>query len=381
MMEFKEKCDVYFSLVKDVRKKSHITYRIDEILFIIMCGIICGCTSIEEIVEVMENKIEVLKKYIELDSIPSEATLSRVLSAINPDQLELCIVGIMRNILNRKVCLDIKQIAIDGKAIKSTSSMKNYTNNLQIVTALAVDETISLGQVAIHDKSNEITAVRELLEFLDLNNTVVTMDAMHCQKETIRKIKEKKGDYIVQLKGNHKNFYEDVSLMFEDKIADKKCKEDYITYSEAEKNGGRIETRTCYVLKDFEYFETYKKEWKGLKTIICIKRTREINGRKSEEKSYYLSSKLGTGKELMEYTRKHWQIESYHWILDMNYGEDNCKIYHEKSQKNLNILRKISIKMHKQYIENKKRKRKTISSSIRNCLTNNTKLIEFLESF
>lgn len=210
MMEFKEKCDVYFSLVKDVRKKSHITYRIDEILFIIMCGIICGCTSIEEIVEVMENKIEVLKKYIELDSIPSEATLSRVLSAINPDQLELCIVGIMRNILNRKVCLDIKQIAIDGKAIKSTSSMKNYTNNLQIVTALAVDETISLGQVAIHDKSNEITAVRELLEFLDLNNTVVTMDAMHCQKETIRKIKEKKGDYIVQLKGNHKNFYEDV---------------------------------------------------------------------------------------------------------------------------------------------------------------------------
>lgn len=357
-MEFKEKCDVYFSLVKDVRNKSYITYKIDEVLFIIMCGIICGCTSIEEIVEVMENKIEVLQKYIKLDSIPSEATLSRILSAINPEQLELCIVGIMRNILNRNVELDIKQIAIDGKAIKSTSSMKNYTNNLQIVTALAVDETISLGQVSIYDKSNEIIAVRELLELLDLNNTVITMDAMHCQKETIRKIKEKKGEYIVQLKANNKNFYEDVSLMFEDKIADKKCKEDYITYSEIEKNGGRIETRTCYVLKDFEYFETYKKEWEGLKTIICIKRTREINDRKSEEKSYYLSSKLGTGKELMEYTRKHWQIESYHWILDMNYGEDNCKIYNEKSQKNLNILRKISIKMHKQYIENTNPKRK-----------------------
>lgn len=380
-MEFKEKCKVYFSLVKDTRNRAYITYELDEILFIIMCGIICGCTSLEEIVEIMENKIEVLQKYMKIETIPSESTLSRILSAINPDELELCIVGIMKNILNRNVSIDTKHIAIDGKAIKSTSSMKSYKNNLQIVTALLVDEEISMGQVCIHDKSNEITAVRELLEILDLNNVVITMDAMHCQKETINKIVERKGDYIIQLKGNQGNFYEDVRLMFEDKIADKRSEENYLTYTQIEKNGGRIETRTAYILKDFEYFEKYKKDWKNLKTIICIKRTREMNGQKSEEKSYYLSSKLGSAKELMNYTRKHWQIESYHWILDMNYGEDNCKIYNEKAQKNLNLLRKISIKMHKNYIEKTNPKRKTISSSIRNCLTNNTKLIDFLESF
>lgn len=124
-----------------------------------------------------------------------------------------------------------------------------------------------MGQVCIHDKSNEITAVRELLEILDLNNVVITMDAMHCQKETINKIVERKGDYIIQLKGNQGNFYEDVRLMFEDKIADKRSEENYLTYTQIEKNGGRIETRTAYILKDFEYFEKYKKDWKNLKNI------------------------------------------------------------------------------------------------------------------
>ena len=104
-MEFKEKCKVYFSLVKDTRNRAYITYELDEILFIIMCGIICGCTSLEEIVEIMENKIEVLQKYMKIETIPSESTLSRILSAINPDELELCIVGIMKNILNRNVSI------------------------------------------------------------------------------------------------------------------------------------------------------------------------------------------------------------------------------------------------------------------------------------
>ena len=234
-----------------------------------------------------------------------------------------------------------------------------------------------LGQKVIESKSNEIPAVRELLDELNIKGAIVTLDAMHCQKETAEKIVNNGGDYVLQLKANQGKFYEDVYAMFEDKymdMADKDC--EYETYSTIEKSHGRIEKRTCYVLNEVAFFTDYLSEWKGLKKIFAIKREIEKDGKKTKEISCYLSSKNTTAEKLLSYTRNHWQVESFHWLLDMNYDEDGSRVINRNSQECLNIIRKYSISILKRYIENNDVKRKTLSANMRKCMMNE----EYLES-
>ena len=144
------------------------------------------------------------------------------------------------------------------------------------------------------------------------------MDAMHCQKETVEKIISKKGDYVVQLKGNQGNFYKDVYAMFDDKYMDMADKNsEYETCTTIEKGHGRIEKRTCYVLNELEFFTDYLANWKGLKKIFAVKRETERNGKQTKEISCYLSSKNTSAEQLLSYTRKHWQIESGKYIIKL----------------------------------------------------------------
>ena len=169
---------------------------------------------------------------------------------------------------------------------------------MTIVTAYT-DTGISLGQVTVDDKSNEIPAVRELIDMLDIKDAVLTMDAMHCQKDTVEKIIDNGGDYVVQLKRNQGNFYEDVYAMFDDKYmdtADKNC--EYETYKTIDKGHGRIEKRICYVLNDTPYFTDYISDWKGLKKIFAVKRVTLSGDKESEEISCYLSSKNASAEKL-----------------------------------------------------------------------------------
>ena len=232
--------------------------------------------------------------------------------------------------------------------------MKEHEKPMHIVTALLADASVSLGQITVDGKSNEIPAVRELIGLLNIKDSVITLDAMHCQKETVELIISKGGDYVIQLKGNQGTFYKDVYAMFDEKymdIADKDC--NYETYKTIEKGHGRIETRTCYVLKDLEYFTDYLAEWRGLKKIFAVKREIEIATQKTIEISCYISSKNTSAEKLLMYTRKHWQIESFHWLLDVNLGEDDSKVISQNSQTCLNIIRKFCVSIIKKYIENK----------------------------
>lgn len=384
------KCEIYFSLVEDYRNESYITYPLSYIIFMVMCGIICGCRDLEEMVEVLENKIEVIKKYIEIERIPCIATFSNILSVLNVLQLELCVIAICKNVINdtliveeskEKVQKEIREISIDGKAIRSTNNHGDPEKALQIVTAYDINTKIPLAQTEIKDKTNEIKAGREILNMFEVKDAVITADAIHCQKETIKMIVDKGGDYVIQLKENQKNLYKDISLLFDDDISDKSSSSEYLESSTLEKNGGRIEKRTCYVLQGLESLNFLKdrlKEWEKVEQIFCIKREIEKNGKKSEEKSYYLTSLKDTPDKLMKYARNHWKIESMHWLLDVNFKEDGCPVRSENTQKNLNMLRKLAIKMHTDYIAKTKPKRRTIISSIRNCLTNDKKLEDFL---
>ena len=370
-MSMNEIFNMYFGIIDDERSQADVKYPLIDILKLVMIAVLCGMDELEKIIEYGKNKIEFLRKEFNIEKIPSKSTLTRVFAMLNPKWLSLSIVGILQTLIKEKPT----QIMLDGKAIKSTDAIKSIEKMMNIVTAYT-DTGISLAQITVDSKSNEIPAVRELIDMLDIQGMVLTMDAMHCQKETMEKIVDNLGDYVVQLKANQGKFYEDVYAMFDDKYmdeADKDC--EYETYSTIEKSHGRIEKRTCYVLNEVEFFTDYLEDWKGLKKIFAVKREVEREGNKTTEISCYLSSKNTTAEKLLSYTRRHWKIESMHHILDVSYDEDNCRLMTKRAQENLNIFRKMGTSIHKNYLKNKKQ---TIKTNMFNCLLNDNYLMEVI---
>jgi len=381
-MDLMERMSTYFWLVEDTRNKSYIKYKLSDILFLLVCGIVCGCENAEAIIQFGEEREEFFQKYTKLEHIPCAKTLLNVLQIINPERLQLCLHGILRNVFCREQLPGQRQICIDGKTICSTAAMNDYDKPLHIVSGIMADNCLTLGQITVNDKSNEIPAVKELLNLMDVKGAVVTMDALHCQKDTIDIIMGNKADYVVQLKSNQGNFYEDVYSMFDKKYMDEAdTYGEYEIFETIEKGHGRIERRVCYVLRGIEYFTDYLSTWRGLKKIFAVKRIVTSGGKTSEEISCYLSSANTTAEKLLMYTRKHWQIESFHWLLDVNFGEDACKIRNKNAQICLNVMRKFSVSMLKKYIEDHSVKRKSISANMRKCLLNPKYLEDVLRYF
>ena len=363
--------NMYFGIIEDKRDKYTIKHSLIDILKLVMIAVLCGMDELDKIVDYGKNKREFLEKEFEIKSIPSKSTLTRILVMIDPKWLGLSIVGIVQSLIKEKHT----QIMIDGKAIKSTDAIKSIEKMMNIVTAYT-NTGISLLQKTVDNKTNEIPAVKELIDMLDVKGMIITADAMHCQKETAEKIVNNGGDYVLQLKANQKSFYEDVYAMFDDKYmdeTDKNC--EYEIYKTEEKSHGRIERRTCYVLNEIAFFTDYLANWKGLKKIFAVVREVEKDNKITKEISCYLSSKNTTAENLLSYTRKHWEIESMHHILDVTYDEDRCKLLSQRAQENLNIFRKMGISIHKNYLKDKKQ---TVKSSMF-CLLNNYHLMEILQ--
>lgn len=364
--------NMYFGIIEDERDQYTIKHRLIDILKLVILAVLCGMDELDKMVDYGKNKKEFLEKEFDIKSIPSKSTLTRIFVMIDPKWLGLSMVGIVQSLINQKH----SQIMLDGKAIKSTDAIKAIEKMMNIVTAYT-DTGISLSQKTVENKTNEIPAVKELIEMLDVKGMIITADAMHCQKETARTIVDNGGDYVLQLKANQKNFYEDVYAMFDDKYKDETDKDcEYEIYKTQEKSHGRIETRTCYVLDEIAFFTDYLADWKGLKKIFAVVREVEKDGKKTKEISCYLSSKNATAEKLLEYTRNHWRIESMHHILDVTYDEDRCKLLSQIAQENLNIFRKMGISIHKNYLKDKKQ---TVKSSMFNCLLNNYQLMEILQ--
>ena len=370
-MNMNEIFNMYFGIIDDPRCEVNVIHSLIDILKLTMVAVLCGMDELDKIIDYGKNKKDFLEKEFNIKLIPSKSTLTRVIATISPKWLSMSIVCILNTLIKEKPT----QIMLDGKVIKSTDAIKTIEAMMNIVTVY-IDTGICLGQKTVDSKSNEIPAVKELIGMLNIEGLIVTADAMHCQKETAEIIIKNKGDYVLQLKANQGKFYEDVYAMFDDKYineADKDC--EYETFSTIEKNHGRIEKRTCYVLNELEFFTDYLVEWKGLKKIFAVKREIEKNGEKTVENSCYLSSKNTTAENLLSYTRKHWEIESMHHILDVTYDEDRCKLLTQRAQENLNIFRKMGISVHKNYLKNKKQ---TVKSSMFNCLLNDNLLLEVI---
>ena len=361
----------YFKIIEDPRHQGYVKHKLSDILTIVMCGVLCGLDELCKIMTFAENKADFLKTEFGIKEIPSKSTMSRVLSIIDGNEVSKIIISIMKEKMNNSEEI----IAVDGKSIRSTSRPEQPHSSLQIITAYLTESGVVLGQEKINEKSNEIPAFQQMLSYLNIANKTITADAMHCQKETCKKIFEKQGNYVFGLKGNQSKLYEDVVLYFESEDTNK----DLETHTTIEKNKGRIEKRICKKLSDLSWLDE-KSEWCGLKTIFSVKRVITDSHSTSEETCYYISSLDTSPERLLFLVREHWKIESMHWMLDVVFAEDFCYFENDNAHITLNIFRKYALLLHKHYLANSNKKI-SVRSNTFNCLLNESLLLQLISSF
>lgn len=375
MYEAREIFDMHFSVIEDTRCQCDVKHPLVDVLILITCAILCNQVEIDDIIDYGENKLEFLNKYFGIKRIPSPSTITRILNMVNAMVVSICIVNIMRNMFG--LAGDI--IAIDGKTICSTAKMKSYKEKLHIMTAYMTENGISLGQLAVAKKTNEIPCMIELLDLIDVKDKIITADAMHCQKETAKAIRDKECDYVLGVKKNQPTLYDDIKLMVTDLITSKisSDKEKYETAYKAEKNRTRYEKRTCYLISDVSWLNK-KDDWKDLNNIVAIERIVEEGDNKSKEMSYYISSLKTTPEDYLRIIRSHWQVESMHWFLDVVMKEDECRVLSKNGLRNLNVFKKLSLAMHKNYIKTEEKKI-SMKRSMHKCLLNDERLLKVLQ--
>ena len=328
------------SEIEDPRHQSYVKYPLADILIIIMCAVLCGLDTLGDLVVYAKNREEFLTKELGIEKVPSKATFARILSMIDGKQIGEAII----DVLHSRFGTAGEVIAVDGKAICSTARPGNPHSALQILSAYVPSSGIILAQESIHEKTNEIPVFQEMLTYLAVEGKTVTADAMHCQRETCRRIIQRKGDYLFGLKENQPSLLADVRLYFEDQSG----QNEWESSQTVEKNAGRIEKRICRKIKDISWLKELK--WPGLRSVFSIERIVEARGHHSRETSYYISSQDASAKQLMELAREHWKIESMHWILDVTFSEDDCRFLSENAHKTMNALRKFALAVHKNFL-------------------------------
>jgi predicted transposase YbfD/YdcC len=235
-----------------------------------------------------------------------------------------------------------KAIAIDGKTVRSTDAMDAFESPLHVVSAQIAEYGLTIGQVAVNNKSNEIPAAQALIRMLSVEGALVVADALNCQKNTAQAVIDGKGDYLLAVKGNQPDLHSDIKLFFETESGDLEKTD------KREKGHGRIETRTAWVAHDIRWYKNRDK-WPGLACFGAVRRVCLEKGKTSVETRYYISSRKLSAEELLKHSRNEWGAESMHWILDVVYNEDRTLVIEADAQRTLNTLRKTAINLIRMY--------------------------------
>ena len=324
------------------RKKLHLK----NILVIAVCAI-CGADNWEDIAEFGEAKREWFATFLELENgIASHDTFRRVFILLDNIELKTLFVDWISSAVSlSKGSL----VSIDGKNLCGSKEPIKGKKALNVVSAWASEQSIVLGEVKCEEKSNEITAIPELLKLLNIAGCIVTIDAIGCQKEIVKEIVEKRADYVIALKGNQGALHKNIKdyLDWAERIGFKEISYDYCRT--LEKGHGRIEERRCWVTEEIGWLEE-KDDWKNLKSVIMVEARREVIGKeKTVERRYFISSRAANAEEALRCVRGHWAIENQlHWCLDIGFREDDCRVREAKSAENLATLRHIGINLLKQ---------------------------------
>lgn len=337
--------------MKDTRQQWKVQHKLSDIVIIVMLSILTGHNDFEEMVIFAEARIDILRKYIGLENgIPHKDTIKRVIAILDPNSLNLIFYKWLAEIVTVKSKKTISEldriIAFDGKTICGSNDIHNRA--LHILTAFDTDNELVLGQLPVDVKTNEITVMPDLIDLLDLKDAVITADALNCQKEIVEKIVEKKGNYVLAVKGNKGELYEAIVDYFDDKTLETiKAKEECYS-SNVEKSHSNIEKREYFLINKIDYLkENQGKDYKRLNSIGLSKKTiTDTNtGEIVIEKRYYIMSIFDV--ELFARTvRKEWMIENnLHWHLDYTLKEDSSTIIDKKVAFNLNVIRKAVLTM------------------------------------
>jgi predicted transposase YbfD/YdcC len=334
------------SQIPDPRLDRTKRHQLTDILVIAVCATICGAETWEEIEEFGRAKQNWFNKFLALpNGIPSHDTFRRVFLRLNPKKFQEAFLTWVRAVAQQAAG---EVVAIDGKQSRGARSADGK-EGLRMVSAWACEQRLVLGQLKTEEKSNEITAIPALLELLELQGCIVTVDAMGCQREVAAQIISQEADYVLSLKGNQGLLHEEVEEYFAwaERTNFKELEYDYC--ATLEKDHGRIEARRCWVTEDTDWL-TGKAEWAGLRSIIMVEAEREVLGRAAtKERRYFISSLPADAKQALRAVRSHWQVEnSLHWVLDVAFREDECRTRTGHAPENLATLRHMAVNLLKQ---------------------------------
>jgi len=358
----------FFSDIEDPRIDRTKDHLLADMIFITIAGVICGADSWNDIENYGKSKESWLKQFLKLpNGIPSHDTFNRLYSAIDPKQLEASFIHWVNAVSN---ITEGEVISIDGKTICG-SRRKDAKSFVHIVSAWAHVNHLSLGQVKVDAKSNEITAIPKLLEVLAIKGCIVTIDAMGCQTEIAEKIIEKGADYILAVKGNQGSLEEGI-------IDTIKFTKSIDTYEELDSGHGRIETRKCSVYTDFSHIENFSR-WKDAKCIIQVNSHRYIKttGNEETETRLYISSMAPIAEKIGKCIRAHWGIEnSLHWVLDVAFNEDRGTKTNPIAVQNFSIINRIALNL----VTHEKSKKRSIKGKRLDAGWNNDYLLKILKN-
>lgn len=360
--------------VETTDKYSGYYYSVKEALVIVILGSICGLKNTRQIHQWAKSAAvsEFLKENFGIKRIPCYYWLLSLLDLVSCESLNLCLMRWAESLLPEK--REELTISLDGKTIRSTQKMSHNKSALHIVSAQVSELGITLASKSVDEKSNEIPAVQDLIKELNIEGCLVTADALNCQRETAKAIIKGKGDYLLDAKANQPTLMNDIAEYFQVRSLWK----DVSTKKTKEKNRDRIETRTAYTTADIDWMHQ-KADWENLACIGAIRIEVEQDGKRSEEWHYYLSSRKLTASELLHHARMEWAVETMHWLLDVHYLEDSCRIQALSLQQNLNMLRKFALSIVKQY-KSAAASKKALSQIMFDCLLDCRNLLTVLQN-
>jgi predicted transposase YbfD/YdcC len=338
----------YFADLTDPRIDRTRRHNLMDIMVIALCAVICGAEGWVDIANYGAAKHDWLKTFLELpNGIPSHDTFRRVFCLLDPHTFLSCF---QRWIDALSEGLGLKRIAIDGKTLRRSFDRATGKAALHLVSAWATEQHLVLGQVAVDAKSNEITAIPKLLELLDVSGAIVTIDAMGCQKEIAAKIREGGGDYVLTVKDNQPHLLEDIQLCFEQALGSDFAGLEHSRHEEVYAGHGRKETHQVFTILHPEGIRD-QALWKDLKAITLIYSERQEAGKEdTAEVRYYIGSKAAKASAYAGYVRGHWGIENgLHWILDVSFDEDRCRMRTDHSAENMALLRRLALSLLKQH--------------------------------
>ncbi len=331
-----EEFEACFSDLEDPRDSNARHYLL-EILLIAQCTMLCGGEDCTDMALFGRAKEPFLRQFLRLPhGIPSHDTFSRVFRLLDPVKFHACFLRFMQRFAEATQGV----VAIDGKTLRHSFDRAGEKSALHLVSAWAAEQRLVLGQLAVDDKSNEITAVPKLLEMLSLKGVIVTADALNCQRDIARQIVDQGGDYVLALKGNQRRLHGDVALFLDDPqlVAD-------ATHTTVDGEHGRIETRTATLSYDIGWLQE-RHDWPGLAAIGKIRRRREVGAKLTTENAYYLLSTPLSAERFAHVARSHWGIEnSLHWVLDVTMNEDQARNRKDHGPENIALLRRLALNL------------------------------------